>query len=214
MEVSRSTRTTCFAALCRYLSLFERWLIQVRMKFLVNSRGISAAEARERDFRNTWKPQYLRSGEDDVAKSDSTMMSVSKIECRHHRQLTVHKNSEELWESPVSRLGRVRGRQKLIEKNIPNEWNIGCPRSGGFGFRIIIFVAASVLERYQYGPCIMRMMRATLSIRASAVKFPDASTSGCLKTGDSDFFQSCEGQSFCSLTVTAIFSGDQSLFWT
>ena len=44
---------------------------------------MSAAEARERDFLNTWNPQYLRSGEDDAANNDSTR------EARDQKQITL-----------------------------------------------------------------------------------------------------------------------------
>ena len=67
----RLIRTTCLAALCRYRSLFDRWLIHDRMKFFVNSMGMSSALTRGSAFWNTWKPQYLRSGEDVDANSDS-----------------------------------------------------------------------------------------------------------------------------------------------
>jgi len=47
------TLTVCSAALCRYLSFFERWLIQVLMKFLVKSMGRSFSETRGRAFSKT-----------------------------------------------------------------------------------------------------------------------------------------------------------------
>ncbi len=66
-----SAHTTCLAALWRYRSLFDRWLIHERIKFLVKSMGMSSALTRGSAFWNTWKPQYLRSGEDVDANSDS-----------------------------------------------------------------------------------------------------------------------------------------------
>ena len=57
--------------MCRYRSLFERWLIHERMKFRVKSMGMSSALTRGSAFWNTWKPQYFRSGEAVEANSDS-----------------------------------------------------------------------------------------------------------------------------------------------
>lgn len=69
-------RTTCFAALCKYRSWLERWLIHVRMKFFVNNIGISPSATRGRAFRKIWKPQCLRSGDDVEEKSDSINRNV------------------------------------------------------------------------------------------------------------------------------------------
>jgi hypothetical protein len=63
--------TTCLAALWRYRSCADRWLIHVRMKFFVKSIGTSSALARGSAFWKTWKPQYLRSADAFAENRDS-----------------------------------------------------------------------------------------------------------------------------------------------
>lgn len=78
MDQANESPTTCFAALCRYRSWLDRWLIHDRMKFLVNNIGMSSAATRGRAFWKIWKPQYFRSGDDVEEKSDSASHQTSK----------------------------------------------------------------------------------------------------------------------------------------
>jgi len=64
-------RTVWKATLCRYRSLFDKWLIHDRIKLRVNSIGMVSSLTRGRAFWKTWKPQYLRCGEDVEEKSAS-----------------------------------------------------------------------------------------------------------------------------------------------
>ena len=80
--------TTCFAALCRYRSLLERWLIQERIKFLVKSMGKSDAETRDSAFWKIWNPQYFRWEEDVDENNDSAGLErnhggIRELPCDH-----------------------------------------------------------------------------------------------------------------------------------
>jgi hypothetical protein len=63
--------TVCSAILCKYLSCLDRWLIQERMKFFVNNIGMLSSFTRFNAFWKTWKPQYLRCGDDVEENNDS-----------------------------------------------------------------------------------------------------------------------------------------------
>ena len=70
-------RTICSAILWRWRSLFERWFIQLRMKFFVNNIARSDGGTRCKALWKTWKPQYLRWG-DEVVENKVSGICESK----------------------------------------------------------------------------------------------------------------------------------------
>ena len=69
------------------------------MKFFVKSIGISSALTRGSAFVNTWKPQYLRSGDDVDEKRDSGMEIISTSGVPRSRiDRTVYDYPEEVGE--------------------------------------------------------------------------------------------------------------------
>jgi hypothetical protein len=131
-------RTTCLATLCKWRSSCERWLIQQRMKFLVNNMGMLMGLTRGRAFLNIWKPQYFRSAEAEEEKRDSGKQSV--LDKISYSERTVDHDPEEFLEGATRNGRRVGSRQKLIKDHVPRKMHLGLPRRTTRLKRIVLLV--------------------------------------------------------------------------